>query len=343
MLLSLALCLSPLAANTPARAAQPLPTVRLSIHPATASPRVGDTVAVEARVQGAPALAGVALRLHFDATRLRVVETAPGVLIDRSGFFTPTVVLANSVNNSAGLIAYDGVRASPYPAGDGTLFRVTFKTQQEGSASIAWQAADTALVTPDGLRLPLDLVDAGMEILPAATCRDLVRNGAFEDASAWQYSGFPPWRWCGVPYNPTCAAWLGDYEGAASDDVLWQEVSLPADVVAATLRFRLHVDSHGVPDINDQLMVQVRDAGGNLLETLYTVSGAGPVGTEDPWIWSPDLDMASYAGQAVRVTFRAVCNNVNRTGFYLDDVSLTACRIGNWNSGNSVFLPLVIR
>ena len=341
ILLSLALSLGPLTDNALVRAAQPLPSIRLFIDLPTTSPRVGDIFTIEARVEGAPALAGVALRLQYDTARLRAVGTSPGEQISHGGFFTPTVVLTSTIDSSAGLITFDGVRAAPFPSGDGALIRVTFAAQQEGSANIAWQPPGTVLVTPDGLRVPVQLEDALVSILPPVTCRDVIANGSFEATSAapWQVEGGALiYRLLG--HDSQSSAWLGGYDNA--DDAIWQSVSIPADAASARLRYWLYVQTEAtagqVPDSNDVLLAEVRDDAGALLQILATHDGTD-LGVVEP----PGLDLIAYAGETVRVRFWATCDAHQFTSFFVDDVSLDVCRTGDWPNENNLYLPLVVR
>lgn len=335
--------------NLSARAGTPsapkhLDTVQITIEPSPASVHVGESITLEVQVQNAPALGGMALHLQFDTAYLEVVETTPGVLIDVSGYFTPTQIFTSSVNNSAGSIVYEAARGvSPFPSGEGTLIRVTFNALQEGTAAVQLLADGTSLITPDGLTLPLELHDGTVNILPAVTCRDVIGNGSFESSifSPWQASGYPV-LYHSLGYESSSSAWLGGYNNAA--DALVQRVTIPDDATSASLSYWVFVQSQasGEPldplDADDLLQIEIRDLSNNLLAILATHDG-----TELGASVSDPLDLITYRGQTINLRFYATCDEDIISSFFIDTVTLDICRTGEWPSTISTYLPLVMK
>jgi hypothetical protein len=71
----------------------------------------------------------------------------------------------------------------------------------------------------------------------------------------------------------------------------------------------------------DLLNVQLRDASGQLLETLATISDRSQSGT---WVQS-NFNLGAYAGQTLQVAFVATTDDGVNTNFFVDDVSLIGC------------------
>jgi hypothetical protein len=71
----------------------------------------------------------------------------------------------------------------------------------------------------------------------------------------------------------------------------------------------------------DYLNVQLRDASGEFLRTLQTLSNLSAQGE---WT-SETFDLAELEGQLVRLEFVHTSDTSNPTTFYIDDVSLTVC------------------
>lgn len=114
-------------------------------------------------------------------------------------------------------------------------------------------------------------------------------------------------------------AWLCGY-GATSKDELLQKVTIPASAKAGVLSFWLHIDSaeplNGSP--KDSLTVQIRDAGGNVLETLATFSNKDAAGGYSLKAY----DMKAYIGKSVQVYLVGVENASRPTSFVADDFAL---------------------
>ena len=103
--------------------------------------------------------------------------------------------------------------------------------------------------------------------------------------------------------------------------ILSAPMSVPADADTVELSFYLWVitaEHKGAAD--DLLTVEVRDAAGNLLETLGTLSNLD----ESSSYVQKNFDMSKYRGQTIRLAFKSNADNGAPTWFLLDDVELNA-------------------
>ena len=153
---------------------------------------------------------------------------------------------------------------------------------------------------------------------------ELIVNGGFEtgDFSGWTVvtTGGPeltPWTVGGSgggsfgntsPRSGQFDAFNGFDGGAGLEYELFQDVTLPADVVTAMLvtNHRIQFDSLGIPStLARELDVTIRDTSGTLLETLYEEDALldGLPQTDRGWN-TQRFDLSAFAGQSIRVHMR---------------------------------------
>ncbi|HWT00682.1 MAG TPA: hypothetical protein VN256_10585 [Pyrinomonadaceae bacterium] len=120
-------------------------------------------------------------------------------------------------------------------------------------------------------------------------------------------------------------AWLGSFSGLAGTEFLYQDVTVPANAVSATLTFYLMPISEETTTTlqNDTLKVQIRNAAGAVLATPATFSNLNlPLfGYEQHTV-----NLSAYKGQTVRVYFLNTSNASLFTWFFIDDVTLAVTR-----------------
>jgi hypothetical protein len=117
---------------------------------------------------------------------------------------------------------------------------------------------------------------------------------------------------------------------AVGDSWVEQSVAIPPDIYRPTLSF-LYLYSSS--DTGDQFRVEIRDAGGNLLDTPWSTAGATSLWTHQ---W---LDLSPYEGQTIRVRFLLSENGSSPSYLYLDEVSLGKASGGPYKG----YLPLVYK
>ncbi|SRR3989344_3099614 len=115
----------------------------LSFSPNQTTVRVGEEVTVEARVDNATDIWGVATTVQFDSNKLQFVKAEEGALIgvqNPTGFMS--AVSGGNQNHLVVGLASLG-RELPGVTGYGSLFRITFRALSAGSSEISF--IETAL------------------------------------------------------------------------------------------------------------------------------------------------------------------------------------------------------
>jgi trimeric autotransporter adhesin len=154
---------------------------------------------------------------------------------------------------------------------------------------------------------------------PAGT--ELVTDGGFESASTlWVYSGGAARSTGAYPHSGVAYSFLGNTDNAANAE--YQQISIPAGT-APSLSFWLNVTSAETTTTTqyDRLFVEVRNTAGTLLATLATYSNLNKA-TAGVYSQKTGLSLSAYAGQTVRLQFRATTDSSLITTFRVDDVSV---------------------
>jgi hypothetical protein len=128
---------------------------------------VTETGAVEIHVNNADDLYGLHLALKFDPLLLRVQDLVPekqGVQIAPGALPAPDFTVRNQVDNEQGMIEYAVTQLNPRePAhGDGVVAVIQFQGVDSGVSSLTLLYAK--LSNPDGLEMPVQVVDATLRI-----------------------------------------------------------------------------------------------------------------------------------------------------------------------------------
>ena len=99
-------------------------------------------------------------------------------------------------------------------------------------------------------------------------------------------------------------------------------MNLPAGQ-SVTLRFWWYMLTAETTHPQDTLDVLVKPSGGQEVGILHITDG------NTPGAWQQAvLDLSSYAGQSLRIKFRATTDANRPTDFYVDDVSVQTCTGG---------------
>lgn len=149
---------------------------------------------------------------------------------------------------------------------------------------------------------------------------DLITNGTFStgDSTGWTtYRSNGPDPIVQLYAGSDHAALLGRYN--SNQDQIYQVACMPASSSYAQPIFGWWLSTDETePDPYDYLYVRIRDADGNLLNTLKTVTNLD----EQPyWRWEA-FDLRSYADQTVWISFEAANDGSFPTNFWIDNVSL---------------------
>ncbi|GGY80708.1 hypothetical protein GCM10010300_25880 [Streptomyces olivaceoviridis] len=150
----------------------------------------------------------------------------------------------------------------------------------------------------------------------ACTPAQVVANGGFE-------SGTSPWtqsastvitsRSGQTAHGGSSYAWL-DGAGGTRTDTLGQSVTVPSGCGAATLTFWLHIDTAETTSSTayDKLTAKL---GGTTLATYSNLD-------ENTGYVKKSIDVSSFAGQTVNLSFTGTEDSSLQTSFVLDDIAL---------------------
>jgi hypothetical protein len=108
----------------------------------------------------------------------------------------------------------------------------------------------------------------------------------------------------------------------SSTSTLYQTVTIPSGG-CSNLNFWLNVTSSEATGaaIFDRLFIEVRSTSGTLLATLATFSNQNK-GTAGVYVLRGPYNLSAFAGQTVRIQFRATTDITLPTSFRVDDVSV---------------------
>ena len=190
-----------------------------------------------------------------------------------------------------------------------TLGLIAWGLLSEGSRPVA------ARPVTHGLAAVAAAPNGGFTPTPTATAcpGDLIQNGGFESGSfspGWVLlAGSPAWT-VGTPAHS--GSFAAQWNGVVSNAAIYQQIPVPA--AGGDLSFWYLPPGFGAGQFN----AYVTDTSNNVLATILTVSTVqNPVWTQQTY------NLAAFAGQTVRLQFRAQAND----GYTIavDDVSVPFC------------------
>jgi hypothetical protein len=148
----------------------------------------------------------------------------------------------------------------------------------------------------------------------------LITNGYFStgDATGWEVSRSNGPAPIVHPYAGTgYGAWMGRYN--SNQDQMYQFAcpATPADYASFSFQWWMSTEETSTTNDYDFLYVRIRDANGNLLQPLKTITNRSSAGE-----WNPeDFDLRAYAGQTIRLSFESTTDGSLPTHFWIDNVS----------------------
>ncbi len=151
---------------------------------------------------------------------------------------------------------------------------------------------------------------------------ELVVNGGFEGSPApWTLTGGAIWSTGGNAHTGTGYLILGGANRTSR--AAYQQITIPSGT-SPSLNFWLNVTSSETTTTTqyDRFFVEVRSASGALLATLATFSNLNEVPTANSYTLRGAYNLSGFAGQTVRIQFRATTDRSLITTFRVDDVSV---------------------
>ena len=149
---------------------------------------------------------------------------------------------------------------------------------------------------------------------------ELIVNGGFETGTTpWIVSGQVTRSTGSFPHSGTAYMILGAVN--SSTGTLYQTVTIPSG--GANLNFWLNITTSEAAGaaVFDRVFIEVRSTSGTLLTTLATFSNQNS-GTAGVYVLRGPYNLSSFAGQTVRIQFRATEDISLPTSFRVDDVSV---------------------
>ena len=242
--------------------------------------------------------------------------------------FTATAGGANPANQSlsitntgGGSLSWTASANQPWltvsPASGTAPSTVTVSVNITGLAAGTFSGAITisatgATNTPVTVPVTLTVNAAGTE---------LIVNGGFEGSAApWTLTGGALRSTGSFPHSGSGYLILGAANNAS--DTAFQQITIPGGS-AASLNFWLNISTNETTTTTqfDRFFIEVRSTGGTLLATLGTFSNLNG-GAAGAYVLRGPFSLSSFAGQTVRIQFRATTDGSLTSTFRVDDVSV---------------------
>ncbi|HKQ72361.1 MAG TPA: S8 family serine peptidase [Blastocatellia bacterium] len=151
---------------------------------------------------------------------------------------------------------------------------------------------------------------------------ELIVNGGFEGSAApWTLTGGAVRSTGGNHHTGTGYLILGGVNNASQS--AFQQITIPSGT-SPSLNFWLNITSAETTTVTqfDRFFVEVRSTSGALLATLATFSNLNKVAATNAYTLRGAFNLSSFAGQTVRIQFRATTDVSLITSFRVDDVSV---------------------
>lgn len=131
----------------------------------------------------------------------------------------------------------------------------------------------------------------------------------------------------GTARTGSAVAFLGG--GINLTETLYQDVAIPPGLARLQFYYRI-TTQETLPFPYDTVTVAILNrTTGAVLRTLTTLSNQMAT---SGWVQSPVLDVSPFAGQTVRLRFRASLDESLSTSFFIDDVAITAAAAATANN-----------
>ena len=202
-----------------------------------------------------------------------------------------------------------------------TFITITSGSSGSGNGTVGYSvAANTGTTSRTGTMTIAGLTFTVTQAGTGGGGTELIVNPGFETGTTpWVISGQVV-RSTGIyPHSGTAYMILGAVNNTTG--TLYQTVTIPTGT-SPNLNFWLNITTSEAPGtIYDRLFIEVRNSSGTLLATLATFSNVNS-GTAGVYVLRGAYNLGAYAGQTVRIQFRATEDVSLPTSFRVDDVSV---------------------
>jgi hypothetical protein len=231
-----------------------------------------------------------------------------------------TTTIKVSASDASGIgsvqVSIDGGAYTTAPFNSSTGFYELAWSPAAGSHTINAKATDSSCNANVGNATAVSVTGSC-----STTNTQLLLNPGFDSGDVnWTHSsGVVTNSTSETPHGGAWYAWLDGY-GSTHTDTLYQDVAIPSNATAATLKFYLHIDSAETTTTTayDTLKVQVRNTSNTVLTTLATYSNLNKA----TGYTVKQFDLLAYKGQTVRIYFLGVEDSTLQTSFVVDTTSL---------------------
>lgn len=311
-----------------------------------ATPHVAGAAALYLAGAASASPESVATALQTNATPNKVTSAGTGspnlllyVASSGGGDTTPPTVslmsptggqtLSGTVTLSANAIDNVAVSKVEFYAGS-TLIG----SAQSAPYSVSWNSSSlangvysfTAVATDtSGNETRSSAVSAGISNTGACSATtQIVLNPGFESGAVdWAASSGVITNNAALARTDSWVAWLNGY-GTKSNEVLYQTMTIPADVCAANLSFWLKVNTQetNTRRAYDKLSVILKSTSGRTLTTLASYSN---LNATSGYV-EKTFNLLAYKGQTVLVYLQGTEDSSLATSFFADDFALNVTR-----------------
>jgi Zn-dependent metalloprotease len=202
-----------------------------------------------------------------------------------------------------------------------TFITITAGSSGTGNGTVSYSvASNTATTSRTGA---LTIAGQTFTVTQAGTTgggTELIINGGFETGTTpWIVSGQVTRSTGTFPHGGVAYMILGAVNSTTG--TLYQQVTIPSG--GANLNFWLNITTSEAvgASVFDSLFIEVRSTSGTLLATLATFSNQNS-GVAGVYVLRGPYNLSAFAGQTVRIQFRATEDISLPTSFRVDDVSV---------------------
>jgi hypothetical protein len=203
----------------------------------------------------------------------------------------------------------------PIPANGGTIMSYCHRISVGKNFSLGFGSQPSALIRNRITSAPCIAGCGG------GGGTELITNGGFESGtSPWVLSGAALRSTGTLPRSGVAYSIVVNADNTTGAE--YQQIAIPTGA-ARNLTFWLNVTSSETTTTTqfDRLFVEVRNTSGTLLSTLGTFSNLNK-GTAGAYVQRGPFSLSAFAGQTVRIQFRATNDVSLPSSFRVDDVSV---------------------